>query len=421
MRQNSRVLSCVGALCIAALVVAGCATATAGGASRHEPRNVFEAIHDSFASLLHPEPEVRKARRRKSKRVRRKKRYSHSARRKAAKKRPSQKRRVGRKRRPRKKRVVAEGGVSLRPQSRRVAANQRPVDSSRNRPRRGPPKGSRFIIGGEEAPADAFPWQVLLIRTAYWPPYSSKVKEWDSTCGGSLISDQWILTAAHCVDGEDFKNGAHELFVHVGSNKYAQGKRFNVRAQDIYVHEDYDSQGNNPVHDIALVRLSTPVVFDEFDGRAAKVELSDTDNDELWAAPESEATVSGFGRYNLDPKDPANQGKISEDVSQVLRFVTVEMKSLESCKRNYGRGHKITDKMLCAGRTDGGKDSCQGDSGGPLVVTSGFGEDRKFVQVGVVSWGRGCALPKFFGVYTRVSSYRDWISKTIKRAADRSN
>ena len=91
------------------------------------------------------------------------------------------------------------------------------------------------------------------------------------------------------------------------------------------------------------------------------------------------------------------------EVSNILRQVTVQIVSNQVCNGLAAYSGAITDRMVCAGFPEGGKDSCQGDSGGPLMVPDGQGG---YFQAGVVSWGEGCGRPNKFGVYTRVSSHR---------------
>jgi secreted trypsin-like serine protease len=93
--------------------------------------------------------------------------------------------------------------------------------------------------------------------------------------------------------------------------------------------------------------------------------------------------------------------------SDLLRKVEIPIVANGVCNSPQSYAGRISENMICAGHTEGGKDSCQGDSGGPLIVRKGTG----FVLAGVVSWGRGCALADFYGVYARAARYRDWITQ----------
>lgn len=98
--------------------------------------------------------------------------------------------------------------------------------------------------------------------------------------------------------------------------------------------------------------------------------------------------------------------RVPSDDRDLLRAVSVPKVALERCQPKFNEFPiSITDDMICAGYYEGGKDACQGDSGGPLV-------DENNVQIGVVSWGFGCALAKFPGVYARVAAFSDWIRST---------
>ena len=108
------------------------------------------------------------------------------------------------------------------------------------------------------------------------------------------------------------------------------------------------------------------------------------------------ALVTGWGRLSY-----------SGPMADILQEVTVSTMTNIACARSHG-DHKITDNMICAKET--GKDSCEGDSGGPLAV---LGQDNSYRQIGVVSWGKGCARPGYPGVYTRVSSLLGWIQDMI--------
>ena len=213
--------------------------------------------------------------------------------------------------------------------------------------------------------------------------------------------------------------------VYIGSNKYGAGKRLSIESQEHLSFTRHTTlTGNNPIHDIALLKLSEAIKFSEFQGSVRPIELADQDQERTWATPGSMAYVASFGRYPLDPKDRTNQSKISDEVSEVLREVVVPIQPTSKCKANYGPEHIFTDGMICAGFDEGGPDTCQGWTGAALVVPVGRDNDKKMVQIGLPSWGRGCGQPKYFGVNTRVATYRDWIYQTIDRVnrrAERAN
>ena len=274
------------------------------------------------------------------------------------------------------------------------------------------PEDLTRIVGGEEARVGAWPWQVALVR-----PGGGTDKRAQQFCGGSLIAPDWVLTAAHCVDDES----PRDVEALVGTHHLDQGgRRIGVRA--IRVHEDY--QGASMENDIALLRLARPA-------RVQAVGISDEKRTSDLAKPGTLATVIGWGMlrpkvrvycrpgskpdsarcrlpgggrgYVVHERDdrPADPADI---FTSRLMQVSLPLVEQASCRSAYP--DEIFDhRHLCAGLPQGGKDSCQGDSGGPLVVPDAEG----WVQAGVVSWGYGCASAGFYGVYTNVGAYADWI------------
>ena len=268
------------------------------------------------------------------------------------------------------------------------------------------------IVGGEIAGAESWPWQVALVE-----PHDRAGRRgagFRQFCGGSVIAPRWVLTAAHCVDGEI----PGDLQVLVGTHDLDRGgRRIDVTA--IRVHEDYsDATGGN---DIALLRLARPA-------GVAAVELPTAERVEALAMPGTWATAIGWGllrplqcksgskpeAHGCRPRG-GGEGHFVDGLTgrpvkpadvRTSKLMEVELPLVgEATCRDAYPGAAIDRRTLCAGLRRGGKDSCQGDSGGPLVVR----DEVTWVQAGVVSWGQGCAEPGKYGVYTNVGAFADWV------------
>ncbi|MER6996166.1 serine protease [Streptomyces sp. NPDC000410] len=228
------------------------------------------------------------------------------------------------------------------------------------------------IIGGVQQPDNAYPWMAALLTKG---PGSAQKRQF---CGGSLLSPDIILTAAHCVTGTDAKDIEVTVGRTVLSNK-RQGQLRNVNT--IVSHPRYLK--GDEAYDLALLELAKPVT-----GIAA-VKLPTLGTDAL-LRPGAQATVIGWGNTNTElPTFPDR-----------LRGVNVPLLSHPECTATYPEYNKAVN--VCAGVE--GKDSCQGDSGGPLFrKVSG-----RTYQIGIVSYGEGCAEQGAPGVYASTSSAKLW-------------
>lgn len=233
--------------------------------------------------------------------------------------------------------------------------------------------GSRIVGGAELFPAHQYPWQAALSMR-----YGARCGPF---CGGSVINDVYVLTAAHCTDGQH----AWSLEVCLGMHSSSDPDVLRVPVAGVVQHAGYDS--NTIDKDIALLRLSKPV---QFGPTVAPVCLPDAEDGEFTGVP---ATISGWGTLHFGGPQP-----------EELMTVDVQTVSNSDCEARYGYG-AITRYMLCAYAE--GKDSCQGDSGGPLTTVVG----GQSTQIGVVSFGKGCAEAGFPGVYARVTELRQWINE----------
>ncbi|XP_077966090.1 uncharacterized protein LOC120336056 [Styela clava] len=234
------------------------------------------------------------------------------------------------------------------------------------------------IVNGDEVKAGTIPWQVSL----RFGPTRQPI------CGGSLINREWVLTAAHCVPNPKHKK-YYSAYLGLHERKPSESSDMvkSVTFSHIIVHAGYDDK--TMYNDIALMKLSEPVEYTNYilPVCLAKAEPS----------PGTEVTVSGWGDIREDGKGEA----------AFLLKVDLPLQSTATCNQWMRGVAKLTNKMICAGFESGQKDSCQGDSGGPLTYKRTY--DQTYYQVGVVSWGIGCARPKHPGIYVKVSAYRNWI------------
>ncbi|MFQ3192880.1 MAG: secreted trypsin-like serine protease, partial [Paraglaciecola sp.] len=214
----------------------------------------------------------------------------------------------------------------------------------------------------------------------------------DTSCGASFLGDKWVLTAAHCVDSANVSS----FKMNVGEYDLSEGAENAIDIANVFIHPLYDDNGDSFDNDIAIVELVSSVDI-------AGVKIADPSVTDQYALEMSVSTVAGWGgRVGYEPGD----GETS-DFPDILHKVDLQLMTNQQCIEVLLTDDSlVTDNMICAAVSEGGKGSCQGDSGGPLVVNTGSGVQ----QVGIVSWGIGCAAAGFPGVYTRVSQYKDWIS-----------
>ncbi|PVI04580.1 trypsin-domain-containing protein [Periconia macrospinosa] len=222
------------------------------------------------------------------------------------------------------------------------------------------------IVGGVNAAVGDFPFIVALSLGGLFQ------------CGGSLLDETTVLSAAHCVTGESLEG----MFIRTGSLNRDEGLFSNISAYTIHPQYDRDTSQN----DVAILKLATPIAESS---TIKYAKLAPANND---PAPGSILTVGGWGVSNT----------ATSHRPTLLQKVDVPVVSREECRTKY-QSYLVSEQMFCAGYAEGGKDSCQSDSGGPIV-------DADKTVIGVVSWGFGCALPNYPGVYARVGALLDFIN-----------
>lgn len=257
------------------------------------------------------------------------------------------------------------------------------------------------IVGGNSTFEGEFPWAVSIQRHG------------NHHCGGVILARRWILTAAHCVRSQLVANllvrtGGHTLSKSSGNSLMGFLER-DYFVDSIVMHTDfskYDNLTGNQIFkssantnnaDIALLKLRNDIQW----------------NEHAWPVcfPQKEAgnfsghdaIVIGWGKLNEKSDDFSNE-------LQKVKLNIIDNKLCQNWFRQAGREMAINERIICAGFKAGGKDACHGDSGGPLLSKV----NGQYVVVGVVSTGIGCARPLLPGLYSRVSSYVDWIEKHVQ-------
>nr|WP_246616453.1 trypsin-like serine protease [Thaumasiovibrio subtropicus] len=231
------------------------------------------------------------------------------------------------------------------------------------------------IVGGQPAnPAD-------------WTFFTQIVRSNSnrSYCGASYIGNGYVLTAAHCVDGD----APSQIAVKIGGSIYNGNDGIRANVSQMYIHPQYNATTYR--NDIALLKLS------QIPTGAIAVEIANIGVSQ-YAAIGDWLTVAGLGR--------TSEGGVSPSV---LQEVDVPLVSDSVCRQSGGNYATVGDVSFCAGTTQGGIDSCQGDSGGPIVINQG----GTITQLGIVSWGIGCARPEKYGVYSDIAALRPFIDDII--------
>ncbi|KAL7024687.1 hypothetical protein ACKWTF_013168 [Chironomus riparius] len=259
------------------------------------------------------------------------------------------------------------------------------------------------IVNGEDTNIDEFPWFALI-------QYSKPGNRIGHNCGGSLINDQYVLTAAHCKilvpktwKITKVRLGEWDMRTNPDCQEdFCNDRYVEVPVVNILVHPEYYFEGVAQYHDIAILKLGRKVEFSNWikpiclpvDARIRSMDFTS-----------HSLEVVGFGLTETGFTSP------------VKKKVELDGRTQAECQAQYNKaGVRIFEKHFCAG-SENGKDSCNGDSGSPLMKFGNFPHSKfgHYMQVGLVSFGaRRCGTPDSSGVYVRVSEYMDWIIENTK-------
>ncbi|XP_055908440.1 trypsin-1 [Eupeodes corollae] len=231
------------------------------------------------------------------------------------------------------------------------------------------------IVGGKPTGVNQYPWMARIV-------YDGKFH-----CGGSLLTKDYVITAAHCVK-KLRRSKIRVIFGDHDQHITTESKAIQRAVTTIVKHRSFDPDTYN--NDIALLRLRKPIVFSKIMKPICLPRLN-------YDPAGRTGTVVGWGRTSEGGELPA-----------IVNQVKVPILTITECRNQRYKSSRITSSMLCAGKSK--MDSCQGDSGGPLLLSNGV----KYYIVGIVSWGVGCGRDGYPGVYTRVSKFIPWIKANLE-------
>ncbi|XP_055548153.1 trypsin-1-like [Wyeomyia smithii] len=245
------------------------------------------------------------------------------------------------------------------------------------------------IVGGEEAQKHEFPYQISL----QWN-YNDSINEVMHFCGGSLLNENFVLTAAHCRTSYS-ENGFIEVVAAAHDVSVAEGFEQRRLVELFTIHEKFNGGEGVGPNDVAVISVDKPF---ELNGKVKTVQLP-IQSEQF----EGDVVLSGWGSLSTGffPEYPDK-----------LRKAVFPLVSYGTCLEMWEFDYALKSSNICTGPADGSKSACSADSGGPLVKLLG----DKVVQVGIVSWGPIiCGTPNKPGVFAGVSCYVDWIEKQLRK------
>ncbi|XP_032633191.1 mannan-binding lectin serine protease 1 isoform X1 [Chelonoidis abingdonii] len=268
------------------------------------------------------------------------------------------------------------------------------------------------IIGGRNAELGFFPWQALIVVED-----TSRVPNDKWFGSGALLSDSWVLTAAHVLRSQRRDNtvipvSKEHVTVYLGLHDVRNKKdAVNRTVEEIILHGGFDIQNYN--HDIALVKLKEKVTMDTY---VMPVCLPQFEHELEGPHPNTLGLVAGWGISNPNITVDEIIGSGMRTLSDILQYVKLPVVLHAECKTSYesrSGNYSVTENMFCAGYYEGGKDTCLGDSGGAFVIQDP--RTQRWVAQGLVSWGgpEECGSKQVYGVYTKVSNYVDWVEEKM--------